>query len=177
MKVAKVIYQRRPDVRFAVVGQDKVCYGGDEKRTGGLTYKQWVLDQDEYDLTKFAFVGVIPSAELAELLAVADLHLYFTVPFVLSWSLMDALACGATVVASRTAPVCEMIEHGSNGLLADFFDVEKLADLACAVLENPDEYRHLGANAVEFIQKNYSLDVCLPQVRQLFEDAISAYRV
>jgi glycosyltransferase involved in cell wall biosynthesis len=176
MKVAKRIYQRRPDVRFAVVGQDKVCYGGDEKRTSGLTYKQWVLSQDEYDLTKFAFVGVLPSAELAELLAVADLHLYFTVPFVLSWSLMDALACGATVVASHTAPVCEMIEHGSNGLLADFFDVDGLAELACAVLEKPDEYRHLGAKAAEFIRANYSLDVCLPQVRKLFDDAAAGYR-
>jgi glycosyltransferase involved in cell wall biosynthesis len=176
MKVAKRISQRLPDVRFVVVGQDKVCYGGDEKWTGGRTYKQWVLDQDAYDLSKFAFVGVLPPAELAQLLAVADLHLYFTVPFVLSWSLMDALACGATIVASDTAPVREMIEHGSNGLLADFFDVDGLAELACAVLEKPDEYRHLGANAAESIRRNYSLEVCLPLVRQLFADAAAAYQ-
>ena len=176
MKVANVISRRLPDVRFAVVGQDKVYYGGDEQRTAGLTYKQWVLAQDQYDLTRFAFVGVMPPADLAQLLAVTDLHIYLTVPFVLSWSLMNALACGATVVASRTAPVCEMIEHGSNGLLADFFDMDGLADFACAVLEKPDEYRHLGANAAEFIQSKYSLDVCLAQVRQLFADAAATYR-
>src|SRR5262249_15370416 len=114
--------------------------------------------------------------DLAQLLAQSDLHLYFTVPFVLSWSLMDAMACGATVVASRTPPVCEMIEHGTNGLLANFFDTGGLADLACQVLEKPDDYRHLGANAAEFIRRQYSLEVCLPQVQQLFGDAAAAYR-
>lgn len=176
MKVAKKIYQRRPDVRFVVVGQDRICYGGDDKRTGGLSYKQWVLAQDQYDLSKFAFLGVVPAEILAQLLAQTDLHLYFTAPFVLSWSLMNALACGAPVVASRTAPVCEMIEHGRNGLLADFFDIDRLADLSCGVLEKPDEHRHLGKNAAEFIRGKYALDVCLPQLRKLFADA-AALRV
>src|SRR5260370_10464934 len=114
MKTAKKIYERLPDVRFVVVGQDQACYGSDERRTGGLTYKQWVLAQDAYDLSKFAFVGYLPTPALAELLAISDLHIYLTVPFVLSWSLMDALACGALVVASGTPPVCEMIEHGTT---------------------------------------------------------------
>ncbi len=176
MKVAKKIYQRLQDVRFVVVGQDRICYGGDDKRTGGLTYKQWVLAQDQYDMSKFAFVGLMPPEALAQLLAQTDLHLYFTVPFVLSWSLMDALACGAPVVASGTAPVREMIEHGKNGLLADFFDVDGLAQNACAVLQKPDDHRHLGTNAAEFIRSKYALDMCLPQLRKLFEDAASAYR-
>jgi glycosyltransferase involved in cell wall biosynthesis len=177
MKVAKKIYQRLPDVRFVVVGQDRICYGGDDKRTGGLTYKQWVMAQDHYDASKFAFVGLMPPEALAQLLAQTDLHLYFTVPFVLSWSLMDALACGAPVVASGTAPVREMIEHGRNGLLADFFDVDGLAEQACAVLQDPELQRSLGANAAEFIRTQYALDVCLPQLRKLFNDAAGAYRV
>ena len=176
MKTAKKIYQRLPDVRFVVVGQDKVFYGSDERRTGGLTYKQWVLSQDEYDMSKFAFVGYLPTPALAELLAQTDLHIYLTVPFVLSWSLMDALASGAPVVASRTAPVCEMIEHGQNGLLADFFDTDALADLACGVLQKPADYEPMRANAAEFIRRNYSLDVCLPQMRQLYDEAMALQR-
>lgn len=171
MKVAKKLYERRPDVRFVVVGQDRVCYGGDDKRTGGLTYKQWVLAQDDYDLSKFAFVGTLSQQHLAELFSITDLHLYLTVPFVLSWSLMNALACGAVVLASSTAPVREMITHGQNGLLADFFDADGFTDQAAKVLDAPDEHRPLGENAIRFIRERYSVDVCLPQLRKLFDDA------
>jgi glycosyltransferase involved in cell wall biosynthesis len=90
---------------------------------------------------------------------------------VLSWSMMDALACGATVLASDTAPVREMIEHGRNGLLTDFFDVEAMATVASQVLDAPQDYKHLGQAALEMIQRKYSLDVCLPQMLQLYEEA------
>ena len=71
--------------------------------------------------------------ELVNLLSLSDLHIYLTVPFVLSWSLFNALACGCTVLASDTPPVIEVITNGTNGLLADFFDVEGLAEKALAV--------------------------------------------
>jgi glycosyltransferase involved in cell wall biosynthesis len=109
-------------------------------------------------------------------LAVTDLHLYWTVPFVLSWSLMDALACGATVLASNTAPVREMIEHEKNGLLAEFYDVGGFADKACAVLDAPADYRHLGEAAVDRIRQKYSLEVCLPQMLALYEEALAGRR-
>ena len=96
-----------------------------------------MLARDDYDLSRFIFTGLMPTAALAQLFAISDLHIYLTVPFVLSWSLMDALACGATVLASDTPPVREMIEHGQNGLLADFFDVEGLADAARSRAERP----------------------------------------
>jgi glycosyltransferase involved in cell wall biosynthesis len=173
MKAAKRIYQQMPTARFLVVGEDRICYGGDEKRTGGLTYKQWVLKQDEYDLSKFAFVGRVPPLVLAQMLAMTDLHIYLTVPFVLSWSMMNALACGATVLASGTEPVCEMIEHERNGLLADFFDVDGLAEIGCRVLRKPDEFHELGQAAAQRIQEQYSLEVCLPQMMRLYDDAAS----
>src|SRR5262249_50088885 len=99
-----------------------------------------------------------------------------TVPFVLSWSLMDALACGTTVLASDTAPVREMIEPGKNGLLVDFFDVEGLADLASQVLDRPQDYKPLGRAGTELIRERYSLDVCLPRMLALYEDAYHAHR-
>ena len=81
---------------------------------------------------------------LVDILSLSDLHVYLTVPFVLSWSLLDALACGCTVLASDTAPVREVIQDGTNGLLADFFDVDGLAEKAVAVLWDPAAYRSLG---------------------------------
>ena len=116
----------------------------------------------------------MPTPELAGLLSFTDLHVYLTVPFVLSWSLMNALACGATVLASDTAPVREMIRHGENGLLTDFFDAETMADTAGRVLDHPEDYRHLGENGVAMIRRQYSLDVCLPQILGLYRMAIES---
>jgi len=163
-------------VIFIVVGEDRVCYGGDAEFTGGKSFKEWVLARDTYDLSRFVFTGLMPMGALAELFAISDLHIYLTVPFVLSWSLMDALACGITVLASDTAPVREMIEHGKNGLLVDFFDVAKMADMASQVLDRPGDYKPLGQAGVEMIRERYSLDVCLPRMLALYEDAVHARR-
>jgi glycosyltransferase involved in cell wall biosynthesis len=176
MQAAKRICQRRSDVIFFVVGEDRVCYGGDEEFIGKKSFKQWVLERDDYDLSRFVFTGPVPIGTLVQLFALSDLHIYLTVPFVLSWSLLDALACGTTVLASGTPPVREVIEHGKNGLLVDFFDTDGMADLACQVLDRPQEYKHLGRSGVEMIQTRYSMDVCLPRMLALYEDAVFAYR-
>jgi glycosyltransferase involved in cell wall biosynthesis len=176
MKTAKRLCDRRRDVLFVVVGEDRVCYGGDPAYTGGRSFKEWVLAQDRYDLSRLLFTGPLPPTELARLLSLTDLHVYLTVPFVLSWSLMDALACGATVLASNTAPVREMIRPGQNGVLADFFDVDGLADRAGEVLDAPQDYKHLGRAGVELIRERYSLDVCLPRMLALYEDAIYTHK-
>jgi glycosyltransferase involved in cell wall biosynthesis len=110
--------------------------------------------------------------DLALLFARSDLHLYLTVPFVLSWSLMDSLASGCTVLASNTAPVQEMIRAGENGLLADFFDVEDFARQAVDVLKNPGDYRHLGRNAARMIEEHYSLERVLPRMLNLYDRVV-----
>jgi glycosyltransferase involved in cell wall biosynthesis len=177
MKMAKKLCERRKDVLFAVVGEDRICYGGDEKYTGTKSFKSWVLSRDDYDLARFVFLGLIPPAALAELFSISDLHVYLTVPFVLSWSLMNALACGTAVLASRTPPVCEMIEHGKNGLLVDFFDVPGMVEIAESVLNVPDRFKHLGAAAVELVRSQYSLDVCLPKMLSLYQEALAKSEV
>jgi glycosyltransferase involved in cell wall biosynthesis len=174
MRFAKKLCERRSDVVFLIAGQDRVCYGGDARLTGGRSLKEWVLGRDDYDLSRFHFLGLLPPAELAQLFAVSDLHVYLTVPFVLSWSLLNALACGATVLASDTAPVREVIRDGENGLLADFFDADGMVERAERVLARPDDYRHLGRGGVELVRDRYSLDVCLPEMLRLYRDAAPA---
>jgi glycosyltransferase involved in cell wall biosynthesis len=173
MKMAKRLCDRRQDVVFVIAGQDRLCYGGDDKVTGQTSFKDWVLSQDEYDLSRFVFLSLVPPETLAHLFNITDLHVYLTVPFVLSWSLMNALACGTTVLASDTAPVREMIEHERTGLLRDFFDVDGLAETAHRVLDNPAEFRHLGVAGVELIRHQYSLDVCLPRMLELYEQVVA----
>lgn len=172
MRAARIVCQHRRDVVFVVVGEDRVCYGGDAEFTGGKSFKEWVLDREPYDLSRFVFTGLLPTPDLVNLFAFSDLHIYLTVPFVLSWSLMNALACGVTVLASDTAPVREMIVPGKNGLLTDFYDTERLANQIGKVLDSPEEYWPLGRAGTEMIRERYSLEVCLPQMLNLYEDAL-----
>jgi glycosyltransferase involved in cell wall biosynthesis len=171
MRVAKQLCERRSDVVFLVAGADRVFYGNDERVTGRASFKSWVLEQDNYDLSRFIFLDWISPTLLAQLLAISDLHIYLTVPFVLSWSLFNALACGATVLASDTEPVREVIEHGKNGLLAGFFDVDGLSETAHQVLDSPAEFLVLGDAAVTTVCQRYSYDVCLPRLATFFEEA------
>jgi len=168
MKAANVLSKRRTDVLFVVAGQDRVCYGGDSRHTGGKTFKEWVLAQDSYDLTRFHFTGLLPPTELARLMSLADVHTYLTVPFVLSWSLVDAMACEATILASDTAPVREMIVPGETGVLTDFFDHEAMAEAMNRILDDPEPYRRLGVRARQTVVEKYSLDVCLPRIRDYY---------
>ena len=114
MKAAKRICDARDDVRFVVVGSDRVAYGGDLRHTGGRSFKEHVLSEDDYDLDRIHFVGNVAPKQLARLLSLSDLHFYLTVPFVLSWSCLNAMACGATMLGSDTAPVREVISDGET---------------------------------------------------------------
>ena len=172
MKVARAIYRRFPEVLFVVVGSDRICYGGDEKHIRHETFREHVMAQADYDPSKFLFTGLLPVSKLVEALSLSDLHLYWTVPFVLSWSLMDALACGCTVLASDTAPVREMIEDGRNGRLCGFYDVEGFAERAIEVLRDPTAFRHLGGEAAERIRNEYAIEVTLPRLARLIEQAV-----
>jgi glycosyltransferase involved in cell wall biosynthesis len=175
MRAARRIYQEFPDVLFLVVGTDRMAYGGDEAYvTPHKTFKEWTLAQDEFDLTKFKFLGRLAPPVLGQVLAATDLHIYLTVPFVLSWSMMDAMSCGAVVLGSATTPVQEMITDGQNGLLADLFDVEGLAKRAIEVLRDPAAYRPLGRAAEALITERYSLEAVLPQMLGMYDQAIAA---
>jgi glycosyltransferase involved in cell wall biosynthesis len=160
MRAAKMICDRRSDVLFVVVGQDRVCYGGDERFTGGKTFKDWVLSKDTYDLNRFVFTGHVSQPELARLLAASNLHIYLTVPFVLSWSMLNALACGAVVLASDTDPVREVIEPGVTGLVAPFADPEAFANTACKVLDDQAEFAQLGKAGAALIREKYAIEHC-----------------
>jgi glycosyltransferase involved in cell wall biosynthesis len=176
MKVAKRIYREYPNVVFVVAGRERAAYASDVQSSGAPTFKKWTLRQDSYDLSKFRFVGWLPTPDLVQLFNLTDLHIYLTTPFPLSWSLFNAMACGATVLASNTAPVCELVAHGRNALLVDFFEVDALAEQAIKVLRAPADYREFGTNAAEHIRENYSIDVTAPRLLEFFEQNANGRR-
>ena len=169
MRVAKKIYQENPRVVFLCVGSERTCYGNDLRHIKTKTFKEHVLQQDDYDLSKFIFTGLVPPRTLVDILSLSDLHIYLTVPFVLSWSLVNSLSCGCTVLASDTPPVREFITSGRNGFLEGFHDVDKLAERALEVLADPERYRPLGQAGANLVRQRYDLRKTLPKLVNLFQ--------
>lgn len=170
MRVAKRVYETYPDVVFLVVGDDRVAYGGDLKHITESSFREYVLAGDRYDLDRFRFLGTLRPQVLAHLLSLSDLHVYLTVPFVLSWSMLDAMACGCVVLGSDTTPVREVITDGQNGILRDFFDVDAMASVAVDVLKDPGAFRELGTAARRTVEERYALEVVMPRMVGLLED-------
>jgi glycosyltransferase involved in cell wall biosynthesis len=169
MKVARNIAKAREDVIFVVVGGEEIHYGWDKLHTGSPSFKKWVLSQNSDDLSRFIFVGRVLPEQLADILRISDLHIYLTAPFVLSWSLMDAMATGCVVLAADVPPVREVIEPGHNGLVEPLFDVERLTETALLVLDDRAEFAPLGKAARQTIEEKYSLDACFHGLAEFLE--------
>lgn len=163
MRALPDLLKRRPNARVVIVGGDGVSYGASAPE--GRTWKQIFLDEvkDGLDLSRIHFVGKVPHAVLTQLMQVAAAYTYLTYPFVLSWSLMEAMSAGCLIVASRTAPVEEVIEHGRNGLLVDFFDHQALAATVADALARRDSLQGLRDAARQTILERYDFKrQCMP---------------
>jgi glycosyltransferase involved in cell wall biosynthesis len=161
---------RRPRAHVLIVGGDDVSYGS--RPADGVSYKQRYLAEviDRLDLQRVHFLGRIPYASLLAVLQLSSAHVYLTYPFVLSWSMLEAMSAGALVIGSRTAPVEEVIRHGDNGLLVDFFSPDDLAAAVDEVLSHPDRMQALRDNARRTVVERYDLRrVCLPQHQALIQ--------
>ncbi|MBL8488935.1 MAG: glycosyltransferase [Rhodocyclaceae bacterium] len=176
MEASRRIAEAYPDVVFLVVGGDTVHYGPDLQFIKERTVRESILGSGRYDLSKYVFTGFVPEERLAEILSVSDLHIYLTEPFIASWSLVDAMACGAVVLASDQKCVREYVEHGRNGLLADFFDAEGIARQAVEVLRDPERHRPLAEAAMETVRSGYSVDVAMPRLKAFFESVAARPR-
>jgi glycosyltransferase involved in cell wall biosynthesis len=169
LRLARRIARERPNVLFLVAGEEQTHYGWDSLFTGGESFREWVMKQESYDLPALLFLGHVDTAELAALLCQSDLHVYLSVPFVLSWSLFDAMACGCVVLAGDVPAVREIIRPGENGLLEPLFDEDALTATALRVLDDPPAFRPLGLAARRTIEERYSLEIAIPELRDYFE--------
>jgi len=166
MRALPRLLRERPNARVLIVGGDEVSYGA--KPPGEKSWKQIFIDEvrgkiPDADWARVHFLGRIPYEQFLQLLQVARVHVYLTYPFVLSWSLFEAMASQAAIVASDTAPVREAITDGKTGLLVDFFDREALVDKVCHLLEAPDLRQELGRAARAHVVNGYDLNThCLP---------------
>jgi len=167
MRALPEILKRRPKARVMIVGADDVSYGA--RPANGQKWKDIFAKEvrpliNDADWSRVHFLGHVPYTVFIPLLQLSSVHVYLTYPFVLSWSLLEAMSVGCAIVASDTQPLHEAIKHNETGRLVDFFDVPKLVDEVCGLLDDPDNRARLGANARAFAQANYDLQtVCLPR--------------
>ncbi|WP_262694535.1 glycosyltransferase [Kordiimonas aquimaris] len=167
MEAVSKLQKLRPNLHVVVLGNDRVAYGANRK--DGKTYKEWALETFELDLTRIHFMGLQPLGYFRDMMRITKAHIYLTVPFVLSWSMMEAMGAGALIIGSDTAPVKEVVTHNENGLIVPFFDVDAQVEQIVHVLENSDAVAHLRDNARKIIVEKYATRDLLPRYRQLIE--------
>ncbi|MFM1885220.1 MAG: hypothetical protein RL026_377 [Pseudomonadota bacterium] len=163
MRALPRILQARPKLQVLVVGGLEVSYG--LRLPEGQTYKDryWNPVRDQVDASRVHFLGKLPYEHYMRALQVSRCHLYLTYPFVLSWSLLEAMACACPIVASATAPVTEVVRDGHNGRLTDFFDATRIADDVLQMLGDAEAQSRLGAQARADMVARYDLQTrCVP---------------
>ncbi len=173
MRSLPAILRDRPRAQVIVVGGDEVSYG--KKPGDGQTWRDALLQElgSTLDRTRVHFVGRLPYAAYLRVLQVSRVHVYLTLPFVLSWSMLEALAAGCAVVGSRSAPVEEVIAHGRNGLLVDMFDPDAIAQLVTQVLVDPLAFSSIRAAARTTVVERFDLKThCLPRQLEFFQSIV-----
>lgn len=169
MRALPRVLKEHPTARVLIIGGDGVSYGA---APGQGSWKQIYLDEvaAQIDRERVHFLGRVPYGTFVQALRISRAHVYLSYPFVLSWSLIEAMSLGAPIIASRTAPVAEVVEHGRNGWLVDFFDADALAECILSCLANPAAQLPLRLAARETAVSRYDLQtVCLPAQRALVE--------
>ena len=168
MRALPAILAQRPQARVLIVGADDVSYGS--KPAGGGNWRQTMLAEvgAQLPMDRVHFLGNLPYRDYLRVLQVSACHVYFTYPFVLSWSCVEALSAGCLVVGSRTPPVEEFISHGDNGLLVDFFDTADLVRTVTQALADPRQHTGLRQHARDSVLQQYDLRrQCLPRLLAL----------
>jgi glycosyltransferase involved in cell wall biosynthesis len=170
---AEKVARRRPNCRFLVVGAETGRYYGPHPPKG-MTYREMALAKLDHARDRLFFLGMLPRSDFVRVLQISAAHVYLTRPFVLSWSLIEALSAGCLVIGAASPPVAEVVTDEENGLLVDPFSADELAERIVETLENPDKMLPIRAAARQTAVENYSLDVCLPRQQTLIAEVIAA---
>lgn len=171
MRALPKILKSRPKARVIIVGGNSVSYGSapEKKKYGNKSWAE-VFEIElrnklsSKELERIHFAGTLPFNQYLRVLQISSCHVYLTYPFVLSWSLLEAMSAGCPIVASGTKPVQEVITDQENGILVDFFDVRGLSESVINLLNDKEKSRRISKVARDFVVSNYDLNtVTLPK--------------
>lgn len=164
MRALPRILKARPKARALIIGGNEASYGPAAKGKGGFRAELEAEVGKDIDWDRVHFLGNVPYEDFQKVVQISRCHIYLTKPFVLSWSLLEAMSMEAPIVASDVAPVREALTHGETGLLVDFFQPEALADQVIDVLARPKAYNAMRRAAREHVIQAYDFKtVCLPK--------------
>jgi len=139
-----------PDAEIILIGQEKNnTYSGDAP--DGRLWKDYMLAEvgERLPLDRVHFLGRVAHSEMINALSISWAHVYYTYPFVLSWSLIEAMGCECLIIGSDTAPVRDAITDGTTGILNDFFDVDALSATMIRACREPNEFNDVRKAARE----------------------------
>lgn len=158
-----------PNVKIVMIGETSGVSYGVESPEGD--WKDVFLKeiQGNYDPSSVHFVGQVSHDQFINILQLSQAHVYLTYPFVLSWSLLEAMSCGCAIVGSATDPVMEVVQHRKNGLLVDFFSPNSLAESVSELLHNRLLAKRLGLAARETVLNKYQISDCVQRQLALMD--------
>lgn len=178
MRALPALLERCPEAEVLLIGSDSgKGYGAG--LPGGKTWKGVMMEElgDRLDASRLHFTGPLRHADMISALSISWAHVYYTYPFVLSWSLVEAMACECLILGSDTAPVRDAITPGINGVLNDFFDVDALSQAMIRACKHPEEFSALRPAARATAQRLFDRQtVGVPAWLNLVDELLAPVR-
>ena len=165
MDAVRLLLPRRPNCHVMIAGGEKTYYGS--KPPQGKTWKQIEIEKGGFDPERVHFLGWLSREDYRDLLRASTVHAYLTLPYVLSWSLVQAMSAGCCLVSSATPPVEEVMQDGANGLLTVLDSPARIAERIEEALTDSQLRERVGRAARETILERYRLEDCLRKQRSL----------
>jgi glycosyltransferase involved in cell wall biosynthesis len=170
MRALPKVMAAHPKLQVVMVGGEDRGYGPIPSAT--QSWKQRLLAEvgGQLDQSRLHFTGRVPYHQMVSMLQISSVHAYLSYPFVLSWSMLEAMSLGCVIIGSDTPPVAEAITDGQNGYLVDFFDVAAWSDKISDVLASTDNHTQMRKAARAHAKANYDLkSVCMPNLLKFLE--------
>jgi len=166
MRALPIIQRCHPTVRVMIIGDNGTGYAGGE--VDGRSLREVMLEEldGQLDIERLHFLGRIPYQALIAILQASWVHVYLTYPYILGWSLLEAMACGCCIVGSSGMPLEEVIQHSKNGMLVKMDQPKKLAYMICSLLANSGLRQQLGSQA-RLDSLGWDQSIMLPRLEEL----------
>lgn len=165
MEAVEKLCEQDQDVQFVVVGRERPAYS--DSTGDGPSYKQQALDKFDCDWGRVHFTGKLSYEDYLSVLRNSSVHVYLSSPIFLSWSLLEAMSCGCTIVSSDNAPVNEVIQHDVTGRLVPFFDAQQLSEQVLALLNDTLAAKRLSEAARQLVVERYDQKKCVKEWKDL----------